>query len=167
MENLLNSIPELLLFGSVVWFWIMSGLFFLLLIYSDRKEQGYWALVATVIFIVVNHFWGNLSEVKPIITWGHIFAYFGIGFAYATLRTYIYGRKNRGKDERFYALKHLKANVFRWWFLFPISILNWIWQDLLSDIWDLLYSGVEKFLLTIFDAGAGKPKPEEDETPES
>jgi hypothetical protein len=34
----------------------------------------------------------------------------------------------------------LKGHVFRWWFLFPVSMITWFFGSVLKDVYDLIYS---------------------------
>lgn len=34
----------------------------------------------------------------------------------------------------------LKGNVFRWWFLWPVSLLTWIASDFIRDAWKIIYN---------------------------
>jgi hypothetical protein len=36
--------------------------------------------------------------------------------------------------------ENLKGNVFRWWFLWPISLLIWIASDFIIDFWKIIYN---------------------------
>lgn len=47
----------------------------------------------------------------------------------------------------------LKGNVFRWWFLWPISLLTWIFSDLLKDVFNFIYDKLKRIFQAVVDAG--------------
>jgi len=48
---------------------------------------------------------------------------------------------------------HLKGNVFRWWFLFPISLIDWVLSDLVKDVYNWTYKQLHKVYESILDFG--------------
>ncbi len=151
---------SLAIFGSFVWFCIITGLLFIFYMISDALESGIIAVLATVAFLVINHYSGNVPIVK-FLTLSNILAYLGVGFLYASLRTYFYGRELRGTDSYVDSLE-LKGNVIRWWMLFPFSIISWCLTDLIGEFFNRIFFLFSNFFEKIFNSGRGvsdkKPK---------
>ena len=144
MENLINFS----LFGSGIIFGIAILLLFISLIASDIEENGWGASVSLGIFLGLNYFWGNFP-VLEYLNLRNIGIYLFIGFLFSLIRTYFKGKElNKTQKEYF----NLKEHVFRWWFLFPICMINWVFGKLLKDLYNLLYSKVSKIYTIIFNA---------------
>lgn len=135
------------LFGSFIWFWIIFGLLIITLFASDIQEQGYGASFSLTLFLGLNYFWGNLN-ILSFLNYKHILMYLCLGLLYSFIRTYFYAKKE-GEIGR----RYLKENIFRWWFLWPISLINWIFSDLISNLYDLIYSKLNILFNKIFDWG--------------
>tara|TARA_R110000851_G_scaffold47424_1_gene115090 strand:- start:51256 stop:51801 length:546 start_codon:yes stop_codon:yes gene_type:complete len=168
MEQILENLTGFILFGSVLWFWIFTSAFILVLFLSDIYENGYYAFVSFLVFLGFLHFKSNLDMVSFIqLYWYTPLIYLGVGVVYAMIRTYFYGRKpytppyvnkedsaEEVRELKREALKSkLKNNVFRWWFLFPVSLINWIFTDLLKDFFNAIYSKLRKVFEGILDMG--------------
>lgn len=169
----MSALLEFTLFGSVIWFWIISIIFIISLFISEIYEEGFSATLSFIIFCVLVQFWGNIS----------IFSYFNIklislylvlGFIYSLIRVYFKGiefnnliAKAKLKDlsivlptkPNYYekcaiedkANFELKEHIFRWWGLWVISLITWIFSDLFKNLWNFTYSRLEKFYLKIFN----------------
>ena len=92
---------------------------------------------------------------------------------HSLVRTYFYGRKPPGPTHNAYGIgkpnieeiknhqnriieerkSYLKGNVFRWWFLFPISLLNWILSDLIEDVYDFIYNKLQRLYVRVLMMG--------------
>jgi len=142
---------SLAIFGSFIWFCIITGVFLLLLFISEGIRQGSLAFAATAGFLVVNYYWGNLP-IAAIFNWKLISVYLLLGFIYALIRVYFYGRSQKGKEKDF-VYYDLKGNVFRWWFIWPISLISWLASGLLADIWDWIYDRFEGLFKYFFELG--------------
>jgi len=181
MEKALSNIPEFVLFGSVTLFYIASLLFVFLLFVSEVTENGWLALISFAIFLLVTSWQSNLEPVDHLTANLALIGYYvGIGFIHSLIRTFIYGKKR--KPERIGVIEEqkkwndkfnesdeesttkidlfddttkrkLKGNVFRWWFLWPISLLTWIFSDLLSDVWGVVYKTFKKLFESILNLG--------------
>lgn len=143
MENLLS----LAIFGSFVWLCIFVAAVVVAFFWAENEEQGGIAFVAVVVFLIVNYFWGNVP-VFNYVSWINGIVYFGIGLVYAVIRTYFYGKKSDERD-----IHYLKGNVFRWWFIWPISLINWAVSDLLGDLWNWAYDRFEGMFEYFFKLG--------------
>ena len=128
-------------------------------------------LVFLILIYVVGspNLWSGFKSINIF----NILIYLGIGLIYSIIRTYFFGKKEFKKfDESFnnsypsnfdksdidikliridrlYQAKRmlmgeLKGHVFRWLFLFPVSLINWVISDLLTDLFDWFYSKMGK-----------------------
>jgi hypothetical protein len=147
---------SLTIFGSFVWFCIFLAALIIAFFWSEGAEEGSIAFVAVVAFVLVNHFWGNIPLLR-FVTWINVFAYLGVGFIYAVIRVYFYGRNTKSDDSSSYyttrAINELKGNVFRWWFIWPISLIYWAISDLLGDLWNWIYQRFEGLFEYFFKLG--------------
>ena len=132
MEQLLNFA----LFGSFAWALTFFIVLFIVFMISEGVEHGGIAFLGVVVFLVLNHYWGNIP-VMELFKWQNILAYLGIGFVFANIRIYFYGRQLSQNEQR---EDVLKDNVFRWWFIWPASLIYWAFSDLLGNAWDWIYS---------------------------
>lgn len=170
MEGLLL----LTLFGSVVWFWISVLIFLIICFASDLKENGYYAFGSLVVVSVVYYFYGDIKALLQFLTLTNISIYFGIGIVVAILKTFFAGRKlnkklktlpiERDKNVSKYDqltkaeakaefVEKLESNVTRWWFMWPVSLINWLITDLIKDLSHFIYSRFRKFFEFILDLG--------------
>ena len=181
MKEALSNFPEFVLFGSMTLFYITTLIFIFLLFVSEVTENGWLALISFGVFVFITTFQGNLEPLDHLANIQLVSYYIGIGLIHSLIRTYLYGRKRKpmrleaieaqnewnekyrkdgeepstSKIEKFDSTTYdkLKGNVFRWWFLWPISLLTWIFSDLLRDFWNLLYDNTKKIFQAIVDAG--------------
>lgn len=145
MENLISFT----LFGSGVAFGIMMVALFILLLSADVWEEGTVAVVAVLIAIGLNYFWGTFPILK-FISIRNISIYLFLGFIFSLIRTYFKGKELKGSDNKKYF--NLKDHVFRWWFLFPFSLINWVFGHLLKDLYNWIYSKTSSIYLSLFNA---------------
>lgn len=134
------------LFGSTVVLAIAFIVTLIVFLASDLTENGTLATVTFVVFIGLNYFWGNLP-LKEIFTVYNILMYVFVGFIFAMIRTYFKGRELDERDKRDF---DLRDNVLRWWFLFPISLITWVFGDLLSNFYSLMYDKTEIVFRRLF-----------------
>lgn len=153
---MIEKLTTLAIFGSFVWFCVMAGLLIIIFFWSENAKHGGIAFLGLVSFLIINYLWGNVP-VKSFVTWPSVLIYLGVGLIYAIIRTYFYGRRSRDRDSGIY---YLKNNVFRWWLLFPISLINWLISDLLEDIWDWTYGIFESTFEYFFKLGQKSTKKE-------
>lgn len=144
METLLG----LSLFGSVFAFYAVLVVLLIIFFSAEFSESGIIAASSFGCFLLLNYFWGNLPLFE-IFTFKNIAIYIIAGFIFAIIRTYFKGRELKGDDKKYF---DLKSAIFRWWFLFPVSAINWILGKLLKDLYDFVYSKIEKFFNSIFNA---------------
>ena len=174
MESFLSNLPEFFLWGSAIVFWLFLSLLIIIFFISDVKENGILAFISFIVFIVLTELWGSF-KIMNYVTLAYLGLYLVIGLIYGFIRTFFYGRKKleyltyneNPTEEEINAnekaliakrLKYLKNNFFRWWFLFPISIINWVFSDLVFDIYDWAYSKLQKLIEIIFHYGVNSGK---------
>lgn len=170
------------LFGSFVWWSIITAVILLILFVSEVKSQegsGWISLVALIAYFIIFYFWGN-KDIGILLDWKFLLLYLGIGFVYTLIRTYFFGRSSKNKvqenintsysgsyntkesavnykkREREEFIEKLKVNVFRWWFIWPISLIVWTLSDLVRDVWNWIYANIRKIFEGIFMLGFGK-----------
>lgn len=164
MNDLLGFLPQITLWGSVAWFYLVTIGFIIAIFASDFHKNGFYIFGSVVLFSVVNYVWGDVN-LLDYVSWPRIGIYLGIGFLYSLVRTYFYGRTYKDKylksktHSNQVMLKesrtdYLKDNVFRWWFAFPISVINWLLTDLLKDTWNMIYSKLEVLFEKVFNMGS-------------
>lgn len=157
MENLI----PFTLFNSATIFAIVVAVLIAIFIYSDVEEQGYVAFIILVIFSLVNWKWGTMPFFS-YFTLLNVSIYLVTGFLFSIIRTYFKGKELTREDEELKiefpntrdskkANFNLKDHVFRWWFMWPISALTWIFGRLLKDLYDYLYDSLEALYKKIFN----------------
>lgn len=149
----MELLTTLTLFGSLAWFIVSLVALFIVFIACDIEESGTSATVSFFVFIGLHYFWGNLPLVD-IFFWKNVLMYLFLGFIFSFVRTYFKGKELRKK---YYKDTHkptedglkvyksnydLKSSVFRWLFLFPISLITWVCGTLFVDAWHLFYDKV-------------------------
>lgn len=144
MENLINFS----LFGSGIAFGIAIAVLLIVLWMADRTEDGWQATTGVGIFLVLNYFWGNFP-VLSFISIKSVVIYLALGFLFSLLRTYFKGKELSAEDKKYFKLKE---HVFRWWFLFPVCAINWVFGKLFVDLYNLAYTKIGKIFERIFNA---------------
>ncbi|MFK5282745.1 hypothetical protein ACI3PL_24580, partial [Lacticaseibacillus paracasei] len=79
----------------------------------------------------------------------NISIYLFLGFIFSLIRTYFKGKKLDTKQKEYF---ELKEHVFRWWLMFPICLITWVFGDLLKDLYNFVYSKLSKVYQSIFNA---------------
>lgn len=176
MGELLIGLGALTLFGSAIWFWLTVSLFLVICFASDVNENGFYAFGTLVILTLTYYFWGDVKPLLAVLTFLNVLVYLGVGLIYSTVKTFFAGRKLGKKlqelpskedkaytPSKFYSdtkesvkttfVNDLKGNVFRWWFMWPISLINWLLTDLIKDAWSYLYSKLKSFYDYILELG--------------
>lgn len=155
MNEFLVELPAFMLFGSILYFWILVVLLVIVLHTFDNYQNGYGATVSVVIFIILTKYWGTF-DIFTLVNLKAVGIYIVIGLAFAGLRTYFFARKAEDEQDAVNRLKQLRFNVFRWWFLWPVSLLNWFLYDLIRDFFNVVYDKLEKKFVVIFNKGLKK-----------
>jgi hypothetical protein len=156
---MIQSLLSLAIFGSFVWFAIITAVLLYLFFLSESEEQGFIAFAAVIAYGVINYFWGNVP-LQHLLDTKLILSYLGLGLIFAIVRTYFFGRELKGMAEKLdsHYIDKLKGNVFRWWFLFPISLIFWLVSDLFGDLWDYVWDKISNGFEYILKAGFNSKK---------
>jgi len=169
----MEALLALTLFGSVVWFWIFVSLFIIICFISDLAENGVIAFISLLIISMVFYINSDIKTILSIFTLTSVLSYFLIGLLFSVFRTFVAGRKlakeishlpsekgtdysGHGTKEREikdYIQKEMKGNVFRWWFMWPISLITWLSIDFIIDLYEAIYRKVSKFYNYVLDLG--------------
>lgn len=169
--EIFSFLPEFLLFGSALYFWFLVVIIAIVLFSSEANENSLRAFISIGIFLVVTQLFSTF-DILSFVTLKYVGIYFGIGAVYALIRTYIYGRKRAIEKSTkdfsgsyptesgfdFDTRVRLKRNVFRWWFMFPISLLFWVFSDLLKELYNFVYDKVKGLFIQILKAGENSVK---------
>jgi len=147
------------IFGSFVWWAIITSLLLIFFISSEVNENGFIATGSLLVYFGVIYFWGN-SDLSLLLTWStlyNVLLYLGIGIIYFFIRTIVLGNEakmevkeyaknvghnlktdvNRDKKDiinyrkriKKEHISELKGNVSRWIFLWVISLIVWIFTS--------------------------------------
>lgn len=155
---LLESLLGIALFGSFLWFLLLVAAMIILLVSFEANESGTGATLSFIGFLALCHFGGALKELTQYFSWGLLGAYLTVGFIYALIRFYGWGRKFRETDQknrRLPSFEEKRNNALRWWLNWPASIIWWTMSDLLRFIWNKIYSIASKTFDVVFNAGVG------------
>lgn len=144
MENLI----PFTLFGSGVFFGIMLVAMFIVFIISDINEDGVSAFIFLLITIGLNYFWGNFP-ILEYFNYKYFLMYLFIGFIFSIIRTYFKGKELSPQKKEYF---NLKEHVFRWWFMWFICLINWVFGTLLADFYNFIYKRVGWFYQMLFNA---------------
>ncbi len=147
MENLI----PFYIAGSFIAFAVTFAILFIVIICSDLAESGSFATVAIGAFLGIMYFWGDPTFFE-IFTWRNVGIYLFAGKVFALVRTYFKGNELNKEEKKNYIQYDLRDNYLRWWFLFPISAINWVFGRLLRDLGLFVFSKMEKVIIAIFNA---------------
>ena len=162
----MQELLSLSIFGGFIGFIAATIVLFAIFFYAEYQKQGFIALVGAIAYVAVNHYWGNVP-LKDLITFPNILIYFGTGLVYSVIKTYFYGRavatENKFLEQ---AINELKGHVFRWWFIWPVSLISWLVTDFIVEGFALLWDNIGTSFRKILTAGyeskkakiANKPK---------
>jgi hypothetical protein len=157
MQDLLT----LSMFGGFVGFVAANLVLLFLFFYAEYKEQGFIAFVAVLGYLIANHYWGNVP-IKSLFSWLNISVYLGTGLVYAAIKTYFYGRSVAAEDGNLNrAVDELKGHVFRWWFIWPVSLISWLVSDFIVEGFELLWDNIGSSFRKILTAGYESKKPKD------
>lgn len=148
--NLFELLPEVILWGSIAYFWLLLVFVTIVSLICERHDNWFWLIGTILVFGFITQTRTNV-DLRDVITLSNALGYLGIGFVYAMLMTYIYGRKSDSKYSPEYY--DVKSKVIRWWFLFPLSIINWIVSDFIFDATEFIYDKFSGLFEYIFRLG--------------
>lgn len=149
----MQDLLALSMFGTFVGFVAATLVLIFLFFYAEYQEQGFIALAAVIAYVVLNHYFGNIP-IKSLFTATNIGVYLGAGLVYAVIKTYFYGRSLAAKEKDLkYAFDDLKGHVFRWWFIWPVSLISWLVTDFIIEGFELLWDNIGNSFRKILTAG--------------
>lgn len=183
---------EFLLFGSMVWFWIVFGIWSLVLFVSVEIDKPAHATIATVVFLALFGFWGvfpggasllGLLVAHPgYIAVGAV-AFFALGTVWAVVKWWFYVRnlaekrkeqieKNggaRGRGGYGTIRKPLvrdnKSRIMTWMCFWPYSFIWTMINDPVRRVFKAIYNQIRAGLQKIADSAFEGLEPEDE--PES
>lgn len=138
------------IFNSFAWGIIILAVLLVCLLIAEGIEQGGLGLLSILTFMLINYWWGNIPLTK-LITWGNVLFYIGAGFVFANIRIYFYGREKAKDKDKSYS--EVEENIFRWWFMWPISLIYWTFSSLVIDLWNLIYKRFELIFKFFYNLG--------------
>lgn len=171
----METLFAITLFGATAWFWISFVLFIIICFISDLRKDGFIAFFFLLLFSVLYYFWGDVKPLLEFLTLKNCVLYFTVGLGFAIIRSFFSARtlgreikdlpKTRNdikgqshvydnqEDSRNRFLDKLKNNVFRWWFMWPISMITWVISDIIKDVYDFIYDKIKGLFEFVVDLG--------------
>jgi hypothetical protein len=136
----------------------------IILFVSEVSENGFLATVFSLIIGVCFFFYGKdtWNSFVSILTVKTIVMYIIAGLVFAIFRVFMHGRNEMRKAVHFKATgnigkydinKEIKESVFRWWFLWPVSLIVWVIKDFINEIYDLVYVAFDRFFNSVMNLG--------------
>lgn len=137
------------IFGSVVWFYIITITLLIGLFIAESEEIGWVGFIIFLGYIILDYYSDKNYNLGMIFTWQNVLIYLSLGVVFSLIRTYFKGKElSEDEKKRF----ELKEHVFRWIFMFPISLLNWlVFKVLFKDIFNYLYKKAESTYIKLFN----------------
>lgn len=168
--NLLELLLTATLFGSMFWGITFLVGFIVICFIADINENGFWATIFLIIFGALFYFFGRktFDVIINLLTWKFLIFYFSAGLVHAIIRVFFFGRNEMKKFNEFrthnlsthdYVIEtDVKEHVFRWWFMWPISLITWIIKDALKDIYYWFYDRFSTLFEFVLNLGVKSVK---------
>lgn len=167
--ELIQTLLGITLFGFKFWGLAVLIVLVALCFWADYEESGFVATLFCVIAGLLFYFWGNdtWKLFVSLLTFYNISVYLGAGLFHALTRVFFHGRKEmkrvnedrlEGRTYEHTINRDIKNSFFRWWFLWPVSFINWIIKDMVKEIYDWFYSKIQRILNFILDLGVKSVK---------
>tara|TARA_R110000772_G_scaffold95789_3_gene194159 strand:- start:9108 stop:9587 length:480 start_codon:yes stop_codon:yes gene_type:complete len=157
MKEFFDFLPEILLFGSVFYFWGLALVVTIIMSIAEHNQSWTWVTIPFIGFLALSSFKGNL-DIAQYMDFMNFVYYFGIGFLYALLKTAIFAKKTTRKDAN-WERDELQWRVFDWWILWPFSVISWIFSDLIKDLWEkVIYALFKSLFVGVFNFFLPKEK---------
>ena len=168
---------EFLLFGSMVWFWILFGVWSIVLMVSVEFDAPFWATGTTVLFLGVFGFFGVLPNglgVLPFLAANPYYialgaaCFFVVGTVWAVVKWWFFvhseAAKRREEISRNGSKKNLygatvkkpiaknnKSRIITWMCFWPFSLVWTIVDDPIRKIFEAIFSQIKVGLQKISD----------------
>lgn len=177
---MIETVLALSLFGHFAWFAIIITAWIIGLFFAEKEEEGWLATIFTVIVLGTFQFEGTY-QLASYFSWMVLGIYLGAGFVFSLVRTFLFARKEQTKFLKReakiakqkaenpnawssnYEKKSIVGHVFRWWFLWPVSFIAWIFTDLVKDLYDFVWRYLKGFYYGIVKFAEGTVTISEDE----
>ena len=140
----------LTLFGSALLFWISVLIFVVICFIADIVEEGGWAFAGMVVLGILFYLRADIEPILGIFTVLNVLFYILLGYLFTAFRVFFTGRKLWreikdlpviGKNESYYYksqgyhkeqfVNKLSGNISRWWLMWPVSLLNLLFVDVI------------------------------------
>lgn len=163
---------EFILFGSMVWFWIVFGIWALVLFVSVEMDKPGAATLTSLAFFGVFAFWGALPGGGSILAWAAanpftlillLVAFFVCGTIWAVVKWWFFVRrlaeKRRAQLEvgRTYnkirkpSVSDNKSRIMTWMCFWPFSFLWTMIDDPIRMVFKAIYTKIRGLLQRIAD----------------
>jgi hypothetical protein len=168
---------SLTLFGSALLFWISVLVFVVICFIADIIEEGGWAFAGMIVLGILFYIRADIKPLLEMFTLANIFFYLLLGFLFTALRVFFTGRKfwrkikdlpvMDVKESGYYKsqgyhkevfIDELSGNVARWWLMWPVSLLNLVFVDVVKEIWFFVYPRMKRFYVFILELGINSAK---------
>jgi hypothetical protein len=149
METLSLFFTEFVLAGSFLLFWFVTFIFIGALLVSEEESSWRTCVIISIIAVIIYWKFTNVP-LGTIFTPMNVFLYLAIGFSFALLRTYIYGKNSKGSR---IGKSSLEEKIAIWWFFFPISLISWTFSELIFSAYKAIYSKVSALFDRIYSMG--------------
>jgi hypothetical protein len=170
----MGALLALTLFGSAIYFWMAVIMFVIICFIADAHENGFAAFGFLIVFSICFYIWSDVKAILALFTIASVTGYLLVGLGFSMFRTFFAGRKlgkkikdlpsaeiekdgytKSGTKERAKQnfLEEMQGNVFRWWFMWPISLLSWVATDFIVEAWEYSYSKISGLYNYILELG--------------
>jgi hypothetical protein len=167
----------LTLFGSALFFWLSVLIFVVICFIADIVEEGGWAFAGMIVLGILFYLRSDIKPILGIFTLINIFFYILLGFLFTAFRVFFTGRKlwreikdlpvvdkDSGKyynsqgyrKDQF--VSELSGNVSRWWLMWPVSLLNLLFVDVIKEVWLFTYPRMQRFYTYVLELGMNSAK---------
>ena len=166
----MELLTTITLFGSIFWGITALVLFIAACFWADYEENGWLATFFLIVLGCLFYFFGKDTWTAFVswFSWTYVALYFAIGLVHAFIRIFFWGRNEmmkvneyRKKDTSLeYEIdkRELKGHVFRWWFLWPASLIMWIIRDIVKDVYNFVYDKFSRMFEYVMNLGVKSVK---------
>lgn len=177
---------EFLLFGSMVWFWVLFGVFSIVLFVSVETDKAGIATVATLVFLILFAFWGGLPgggsllallAANPTYIIIGVIGFFVLGTLWAVAKWWFYVRDlaekrkeqiaAHGKGKSYYGViqkplvRDNKSRIMTWMCFWPYSFVWTMINDPVRRVFKAIYNQIKDGLQRVADKAFEGLDPEE------
>lgn len=178
---------EFLLFGAAVWFWILFGVWCLVLFVSVELDKPGHATLATLIFVTLFGFFGVLPGGGSLLAFlaaspGYIalgaVGFFVCGTIWAVVKWWFYVRnlaekrreqiEKQGKNAKGFGTirkplaRENKSRIMTWMCFWPFSFIWTMINDPVRRVFQAIYRQIRESLQAIADKAFEGLEPDED-----